>query len=340
MNMKLTAQADFYIDHYGVEEGIKYLKSLGYNQIVYAISGRTKKVFADEHAYELFRETLQRYDMKLLFTIHKEEVYSDLAPQTTEGRIIKCIESLRITANMGCEVMAVRPVALRKSIPNALDESKRLTFEIYSDIKEKADGLEIKLAFFNNTKIMQFTSGTYSYGCRGSELLELAGAFNADTAGKLLKITVFNPGKNAEDLKELSENNKNVLYFGTISADSKGKYTFEFKKSEESGFYDIEIETEDGVKEVFTIFSNDKEVSKDIVDRLNGATSEEEFYRLLYGTDKNFRELGFYMNDSESVGLKNLSGLLYEYVKNTAEFSEDDNIERIKIFRKMYAIAL
>lgn len=40
--MKLTAQAEFYIEHYGVEEGIKYLKTLGYNQIVYAISGRTK----------------------------------------------------------------------------------------------------------------------------------------------------------------------------------------------------------------------------------------------------------------------------------------------------------
>jgi len=218
--MKLTAQADFYIDHYGVEEGIKYLKSLGYNQIVYAISGRTKKVFADEHAYELFRETLQRYDMKLLFTIHKEEVYSDLAPQTTEGRIIKCIESLRITANMGCEVMAVRPVALRKSIPNALDESKRLTFEIYSDIKEKADGLEIKLAFFNNTKIMQFTSGTYSYGCRGSELLELAGAFNADIV--INPVYALKAGERIEEL--LTEVKDKLLAFGIYDQSQRTPY--------------------------------------------------------------------------------------------------------------------
>lgn len=207
--MKLTAQADFYIEHYGVEEGIKYLKTLGYNQIVYAISGRTKKLFADENAYELFRTTLQQHDIKLLFTIHKEEVYSDSAPQSTEGRILRCIDSLRITANMGCEVLAVRPVTLRRSIPNAWEESKRLTCEIYSGIKEEANGLGVKLAFFNNTKVMQFTSGTYSYGCRGSELLELADVFDAGIV--INPVYALKAGERVEEL--LTEVKDKLLAF-------------------------------------------------------------------------------------------------------------------------------
>lgn len=208
--MKLTAQADFYIEQYGIEEGIKYLKSLGYNQIIYSISGRTEKVFADETSYGVLREMLKRYDIKLLFTIHKEEVYSDMPPVSPETRKAKCLKSLRITANMGCEVMAVRPVALRKSIPNAWEESKRLTYEIYTDMKEEADRAGVKFAFFNNTKVLQFTSGTYSYGCRGKELMELARHFDADVV--INPVYALKAGERVDEL--LVEVKERLLAFG------------------------------------------------------------------------------------------------------------------------------
>lgn len=184
--MKLTAQADFYIEKFGAENGVKYLKDLGYQNIIYTITARTLEPFSKlqneceiKNHFKLLRESLDDTGVNLVFTNYREEIYNDQIPSMLESKKQSCIQAVKATAYMGCKIMGVRPVCFRCSTPDAWEESKRLTYEIYSEVKKEADKLGVKLAFFNNTKQLCFSSGTYSYGCRASELLELAEYFES-----------------------------------------------------------------------------------------------------------------------------------------------------------------
>lgn len=184
--MKLTAEADFYIEKLGAENGVKYLKDLGYQNIIYTITARTLEPFSDLksdnkmiESFRILREVLADANVKLLFTNYREEIYNDQVPNLLELKKQRCIQAVKATAHMGCRIMCVRPVCLRNSTANAWEESKRLTYEIYSEIKQEADKLGVQLAFLNNTKQLSFSSGTYSYGCKASELMELAETFDA-----------------------------------------------------------------------------------------------------------------------------------------------------------------
>lgn len=184
--MKLTAQADFYIEKFGAEKGVKYLKNLGYQNIIYTITARTLEPLSAlkndseiEESFRALRETLHDTGVNLVFTNFREEIYHDLVPSLLEKRKQMCIQAVRVTAYMGCKVMGVRPVCFRCSATNEWEESKRLTYEIYSEVKKEADKFGVKLAFLNNTKQLCFSYGTYSYGCKASELLELSEAFDS-----------------------------------------------------------------------------------------------------------------------------------------------------------------
>lgn len=176
--MKLAAQADFYIEKFGPKEGTKKLKEIGYQNIVYTITPQTFAKFSDDD-FCLNRSEIEKAGMQMTFAICGKELYLDHAPHEFEGRKQMCIKALKAAALMGCSVLGVRPLAFRNSTPNAWEESKRLTYELYSEVREEADKLGVKLAFFNNTKQPCFSSGTYSYGCRASELLELAKNFDS-----------------------------------------------------------------------------------------------------------------------------------------------------------------
>lgn len=184
--MRLAAQADFYIEKFGIEKSVSYLKNLGYQDIIYTMATRDFEGISSDNSesvnvdkYDYLRKVLDDSGMNLIFTVVKEEIYNDQMPQLLERRKKTYIQAVHATANLGCKYMGVRPVCLRCSTPGAWEESRKLTYEIYSEIKEEADKVGVKLAFFNNTKQLCFSSGTYSYGCKASELLELAEYFDA-----------------------------------------------------------------------------------------------------------------------------------------------------------------
>lgn len=184
--MKLTAEANYYIEEFGAKAGIEYLKNLGYQNIIYTLTARTLEPFlsksSDEQMEQVFgtiREAANEAGVNILFAIMKEEIYNDQNPNALKKNKLVYKQGVKASAYLGCKFLGVRPVCLRYSSPCALEDSEMLTYEIYSEIKEEADKYGVRLAFVNNTKQLCFTSGTYSYGCRGNELLELAEEFGA-----------------------------------------------------------------------------------------------------------------------------------------------------------------
>lgn len=184
--MKLTAEANFYIEKYGAKAGIEYLKNLGYQNIIYTLTARILEPFlsksSDEQMEQVFgaiRKAANEAGIHILYTMMKEEIYNDQIPNALNKNKVIYIQGIKATAILGCQYIGVRPVCLRYSSPCALKDSEMLTYEIYSEIKEEADKYGVRLAFVNNSKQLCFTSGTYSYGCRSNELLELAEEFRA-----------------------------------------------------------------------------------------------------------------------------------------------------------------
>ena len=214
--MKLTAQADFYIEKYGPNTGVRYLKTLGYQNVIYTITARMLEPFwgsSDDckmrETFSNIREAFENAGVNLLFTTMKEEVYHDLLSRPIETSKEMVIWAVKATAYMGCKVLVVRPISFRRSSPEAWDKTKELTYEIYLAAKEEADKLGIKIAFFNNSKHLCFTSGTYSYGCRTSELLELADAFESGIV--INPVYALKAGERVEEL--LTELGDKVLGF-------------------------------------------------------------------------------------------------------------------------------
>ena len=184
--MKLTAEANFYIEKYGAKAGIEYLKNLGYDNIIYTLTARVLEPFlsknTDEQMKEAFgeiRDAANLVGVKILFTIMKEEIYNDQNPNALTKNKLLYKQGVKATSYLGCKFFGVRPVCLRYSSPHAWKESQMLTYDIYSEIKEEADKYHVSMAFVNNTKQLSFTSGTYSYGCRGYELMDLAEELDA-----------------------------------------------------------------------------------------------------------------------------------------------------------------
>ena len=184
--MKLTAEANFYIEKYGAKAGIEYLKNLGYDNIIYTLTARILEPFlsksTDEQMKEVFGEIRQAANeagVNILFTIMKEEIYNDQNPNALTKNKLLYKQGIKATSYLGCKFFGVRPVCLRFSSPHAWQESQMLTYDIYSEIKEEADKYGVRLAFVNNTKQLCFTSGTYSYGCKGDELMDLVEEFDA-----------------------------------------------------------------------------------------------------------------------------------------------------------------
>lgn len=176
--MKLAAQAEFYIEKLGLDKGIEALKKAGYSKLIYTLDIGCLNKFSDSD-FQAIRNKLEKEGLSMPFTIFSREIYLDHAPGVYEARKDLCLKAVRATALMGCKIIGVQPVCFRQSTPDAYEQTKELTYKIYSEIKEEADKADVKLAFINTSKRICFTSGTYSYGCRAKELLELADTFGA-----------------------------------------------------------------------------------------------------------------------------------------------------------------
>ena len=214
--MKLTAQADFFIENYGVKNGVDFLKNLGYQNMIYTITARVLEPFLEsvddnemKKKFGEIQDVMKQENINLLYTTLREEVYSDLYSCTPESKIKLVINAIKATAYMGCDTLVVRPICFRRSTADAWKKSKECTYEIYGAAKKVADELGVKIAFFNNTKQLCFTSGTYSYGCRAAELLELANEF--DSGVVINPVYALKAGERVQEL--LSELGDKVLGF-------------------------------------------------------------------------------------------------------------------------------
>lgn len=187
--MKLTATADFYIEKYGLEAGVTFLKNLGYQNMIYTLTAQRLEPFLGlnqdcemKETFGAIGKAFKNAGVNLLFTTMKEEVYHDLRSCrscSVDSKKELVIQAVKATAYMGGKVLVVRPICFRHSTADAWDKTKQLTYEIYLAAKKEADRLGVKIAFFNNTKQLCFSSGSYSYGCRSAELAELADTFES-----------------------------------------------------------------------------------------------------------------------------------------------------------------
>lgn len=183
--MKLAAQADFYIKHYGQKAGVQYLKDLGYESIIYTAMESQGTPFVangtDEELKKYFcevRKATESCGMTIPFVTLKNELYSDVNPDFLEKGKRICLKAIKATAYMGSDTLGIQPVCLRKSTPDAFEKSKAITYQIFEELQKEADKVGVRLAVINNTKQRCFSSGSDSYGCRAEELLELAQHFN------------------------------------------------------------------------------------------------------------------------------------------------------------------
>ena len=179
--MRIAAQSDFFIRHYGAVEGLKRIKELGYTQITYTFQERYNEPFTTEwtdkeieEKFSAIKQAIDESGLKLLFATIATDIYSDLAPQTFDARKKMCVQIVKAAAFMGCKVLGVRPASLYHSTTDVLQTSKSISLEVFDLMQDTAKQYGVKLAFINNTRVQCFTTGSYSYGCKASELLELA----------------------------------------------------------------------------------------------------------------------------------------------------------------------
>lgn len=184
--MKLAVQSDFFIQNYGLEKGLEYIKTIGYQQMIYNFSERYDGPFATEwtdteleNFYTPIGKAANKIGLDIPFTLVDGAIYNDLLPETFEARKKLCIQALKATAYMGCNVMGIRPVSFYYSHEDVLKTTKDISNGMFQLLKTEADRLGIRLAFVNNNRVRVFSSGSYSYGCRISELMELANKYEA-----------------------------------------------------------------------------------------------------------------------------------------------------------------
>lgn len=184
--MKVAAQADFYFEQYGIEKGLKCLEELGYQYLVYSITGRYDQPFAtewtdkelEEH-YALIWKAIENSNMEMFFAILPTDIYLDDLHHTAEARKKMCVQAVKAAAYAGCKILGVRPAILVQSTPDAKEKSKKISCEIFDMMQATANEVGVQLAFINGTNLQGFSYGNYCYGSNISELLELAQKYNA-----------------------------------------------------------------------------------------------------------------------------------------------------------------
>lgn len=176
--MKVAAQADFFIKHYGVEHALKKLKATGYEYITYEISGRYDEPFTTQWTDWDIKEQFSpigvcatNENLNLAYTTLKSCIYHDLLPETSEARKQMCIQAVKATACMGCPVFAIRPAAMFYKRPDIYEVTKKISWDIFESVKQTADRVGVQLAFVNN-------NCCYAYGSRIDDLIELSEHFD------------------------------------------------------------------------------------------------------------------------------------------------------------------
>ena len=203
--MKIAAQCDFYFQQYGVEEGLRRLEDMGYQHLVYTITGRYDQPFTTqwtdqdlEKHYAPIKKAVDESKMDILFAILGTDIYLDDLAHTADARRKMCVQAVKAAAYAGCKILGVRPAILVQSIPDGLERSKEISCSIFDDMKKVADQVGVTLAFINGKIIQGFSYGNHCYGCGIDELLELANRYD----GKIIIDPVSAESAN-EKMKDL-----------------------------------------------------------------------------------------------------------------------------------------
>ena len=175
--MKVTCESDFYIQRYGIEEGLKKIKELGYQNISYTLTQMS--VFPDfgewskeklEEQYEPLRKVLEKYGLGISYITMARSIYNHNQPTTFETRKTWCLQTMRVAAYLGCPLVVVYPTALPGGCPDLYQRSKEILWEVLSDMREESSKIGVQVAIQN-------AGDLYNYGNRGEELLECAETF-------------------------------------------------------------------------------------------------------------------------------------------------------------------
>ena len=171
--MRITAEADAYLERYGAETGLQKLKSAGYDAVSLCIRDMHRDPnFASlseaqlKERFSPLREALDRLEMKLSFVIADRDIYSSKDPGSSELRKQWCLQTVRIAAVLGSSIAVVRPAPVSGEA-NARARSKEILLDVLSAMEAEGKPLGVRPAGLN-------TCQPNAYGNRLKELAELA----------------------------------------------------------------------------------------------------------------------------------------------------------------------
>lgn len=154
-------------------------------------------------------------------------------------------------------------------------------------------------------------------------------------ANAKVSMVVYYPGKSSADLQPETETDA-VVSSDQTSSGLNGAYTFEFKVNGPSDFYNVEIASEYAEdSKTFRVLYSNPATAAALLSDLNSAQTAESFYNIIYGENKGWKDLGFYVELSDKADEKKVSDILYETVKNEP-FDTEDIQGAISKFRKAY----
>lgn len=169
--MNVAAQANFFINLYGIERALKKLKETGYEYITYQISSQHDELFTNERTTQEIGVCVNAVQMKMAYTTINARIYADVLLETIETYKKMCIQAVKTTACMGCPILAVQPAEMLGKKPEIYEITKEVSLGIFKEMKQVADEVGVQLAFINN-------HNCYAYGSRIEDLIELTEMFD------------------------------------------------------------------------------------------------------------------------------------------------------------------
>lgn len=172
--MKIAGEADFFVKQYGIEEGFKRLKQLGYQNISCCLSTiyddptfRELSQQEMEEQYKTLHDMLREYGLHISYVTVDRDIYSYSEPDTFESRKAWCVQAVKVAAYLGCAYVVIRPASVPAHCQEAYQRSKDILCEVLTAMKAEGDQVGVKPTVEN-------TGALHIYGNRGEELLELA----------------------------------------------------------------------------------------------------------------------------------------------------------------------
>ena len=161
--------------------------------------------------------------------------------------------------------------------------------------------------------------------------------------GAGVSIIVYNQGKSASDITDDNNALVSVIETNQTVSGKEGMYSFSFNITGESDFYTAHIFSAVGDAEEYSFLYSKPDKAKLLLEELNNAGSNDEFFKVIYGEDgqgEKWKDLGFYYSSDEKADARKVSDLLFLDVKENGKFNTDDAEDAIKRFRQVSVLQL